>query len=526
MLRRELGSPLVLGLVATLFIALGSLGVGWIGPGSNVLSWPVISTLRSNDVAGYVLSIVVIAASILLIIAWLKLGVQMRNAPDEALRRVITASIAWAVPLICTVPLYTRDMFAYVGQGRLMLAGFNPYYDGISALPGWFNIGADPMWANAKTPYGPLWLWIEQMIMGAVNTSPVTAIALFRMIAVASAVVIALYAYRIARLRGLDPTKILWLVAASPLIMFNFVVGGHNDALMLAFIVAGMYYALTKHPIVATLLVAAAIGVKPIALLALPVIGIIWAGQSRTLRSTLKYWIATFALSGAVLAAMGWVTNVGFGWIFTLATPGTVQHWYAPVSIISGAFGGTFDALGLDSTTPVSIVKMAALALMVVFVAWIMFTMRKIDPLTRLALAFAAAVLSSTVIHPWYAAWVVVLFALVGLKEGIQTHLAVAVTIFFASASIAETMDIPDAVQGDVVSQIIRNVIISAGAVALIAAYCLHEDLSLTVFVRRLRDAWQQRTATRALARANSAPVFTGVSHAPASKPPSRTDSP
>ncbi|UFS58222.1 polyprenol phosphomannose-dependent alpha 1,6 mannosyltransferase MptB [Subtercola endophyticus] len=517
-LRRELGSPLILGLVASLFIALGSLGVGWIGPGSNVLSWPVISTLRSSDVAGYILSIVVIAASILLIIAWLKLGVQLRNEPAEGLRRVITASVAWAVPLACSVPLYTRDMFAYVAQGRLMLAGFNPYNDAVSALPGWFNIGVDPMWANAKTPYGPLFLWIEQMIMGAVNTSPITAIALFRLIAVASVVATAFFAYRIARLRGVEPAKVLWLVAASPLIMFNFVVGGHNDALMLGLLVAGIYYALKKHPIVATLLVTAAIGVKPIALLALPVVGIIWAGQNRTLRSTIKYWLASFVLSAAVLGVLGWITNVGFGWVFTLATPGSVQHWYAPVSIVTGAFGGTLDALGLDSTMTVEVIKLMALGLMVVFVAWIMFTMRKIDPLMRLALAFAAAVLSSTVIHPWYAAWVIVLFALVGLKEGIQTHLVVAGSIFFASLSIAETMDIPDAVQGDVVSQIIRNAIISAGAVALIFAYCLHEDLSLPRFLRRLRGLWQQRADARAALRAQSAPAFTGVTRGSADR--------
>jgi alpha-1,6-mannosyltransferase len=506
------GSPLILGLVASLFIALGSLGVGWLGPGTNVLSWPIINTLRSNDVAGWVLSIVVILASILLIIAWLKLGVQMRSKPAEAMRRVLVASVVWAIPLICSVPLYTRDMFAYVAQGRLMLAGFNPYNDGISALPGWFNIGVDPMWANAKTPYGPLFLWMEQIIVGAVGTSPITAIALFRMIAVLSVVAMAYYAYRIARLRHLDPAKILWLVAASPLIMFNFVVGGHNDALMMACLVAGVYYALRKHPIVATLLVAAAIGVKPIALLALPVIGIIWAGQNRTLRSTIKFWLATFGISGVVLAVLGYVTNVGFGWIFTLATPGTVSHWYAPVTAISGTIGGAFNAVGLDGAMASEVVRLGALGLMVVFVAWIMLTMRNIDPLMRLALAFAAAVLSSTVIHPWYAAWVIVLFAIAGIKPGLQTHLVVAASIFFASVSIAETMDISDAVQGDVTSQIIRNATISGGAVALIIAYCIHEDLSLGLLWRRIRETWQKYQVHRAELRAKSAPVFRPVS--------------
>ncbi|WP_147305781.1 polyprenol phosphomannose-dependent alpha 1,6 mannosyltransferase MptB [Subtercola boreus] len=500
-LRRELGSPLLLGLVGTLFIALGSLAVGWLGPGSNVRGWPIIQSLRGNDLLVHISTFVVIGAGLLLVIAWLKLGSAMRRNPADALKRVVVTSVVWALPLAVAVPLYSRDLFAYVGQGRLMAGGFNPYVDGISAIQGWFNIGVDPMWANAKTPYGPVYLAIEEATVTISGDSPIVAVALFRLIAIVSALAIAFYAYRLARMRQIDPGKVLWLVLASPVVMFNFVVAGHNDALMLALLIAGMYYALRRHPIIAILLVTASVGVKPIAVLALPIIGIIWAGQNRTLRSTVKYWVMTVVISGAVLGALGFALGIGFGWVLTLATPGSVSHWYAPVNILAIAVGGAFGAFGLDGEMPANIVKFVAIGAMVVVVAWVMLTKRTFDPLMRLALAFTATVILSPVIHPWYAAWCIILFAIVGIREGLATHLAVSASIFFACVSIAEGMDISDAVQGDILGYVIRTVFITGGGIALIIAYCIHEELSVKLIVQRLRS-YRERRAIQKLNRA------------------------
>ncbi|RFA18023.1 hypothetical protein B7R25_15345 [Subtercola boreus] len=486
-----------MGLVGSFFIVLGSLAVGWLGPGSNVRNWEPIQAIRSNDLLVHISTFVVIGAGLLLVIAWLKLGSSLRQKPADALRRVIVASIVWAVPLAVAVPLYSRDLFAYVGQGRLMAGGFNPYLDGISAIQGWFNIGVDPMWANAKTPYGPIYLWLEQLTVMASGDSPIIAVGLFRLVAIVSVAVMAFYAYRIAVLRSVDPSKVLWLVLASPVVLFNFVVAGHNDALMLAFLVAGVYYALQKHPIIAVLLVTASIGVKPIAVIALPIVGIIWAGQNRTMRSTVKYWVITVVVSAAVLGVLGFALNIGFGWVLTLATPGSVSHWYAPVNILAIAMGGAFGAFGLDGELPANIVKYVAVGAMVVVVAWVMLTKRNIDPVMRLALGFTATVILSPVIHPWYAAWCIILFAIVGIREGLATHLAVSASIFFACVSIAEGMDISDSVQGDILGYVIRTVFITGGGVALIVAYCIHEELSVRLIGQRVREYRERRTLAK-----------------------------
>ena len=45
---------------------------------------------------------------------------------------------------------------------------------------------------------------------------------------------------RLARHLGTDPGVALWLGALSPLALFSFVASGHNDALMVGLLVAGV----------------------------------------------------------------------------------------------------------------------------------------------------------------------------------------------------------------------------------------------------------------------------------------------
>lgn len=478
--RTRSGTPaIVVGVVATVLIVAGSTSVGWIGPGSTVREWPIIDWPRATDARQNWASFVVVLGGLLLIGAWLRVGAVARAAGPGGVRAVVTAAIAWGLPLIASVPLYSRDLFAYVGQGRLLLNDINPYVQGIAAENGWYAIGVDPRWANTLTPYGPVFLFIEKLVVGVAGSSPVVAVAIFRLVAVLAVVAMAWFAYRIAVLRGLDRTTVLWIVAASPVTMFNFVVGGHNDALMLALIVAAVYYALVKHPVLAVVLVTLAVGVKPIAIIALPVIGIIWAGPDRTLRTTIRYWAICAGIAVALLGVIGLAIDVGFGWVGALATPGSVNHWYAPVNWLASFSGWVVRLAGLDGDLVKSVVKAVALAVMAATVAWVMLTMKRIDPLVRLATAFAAAVLLSPFIHPWYAAWVIVLFAVTGVRPGIQTYALAAASVFFAWVSVSDTLDAPRAYEGGGWAIAVRTVMSIVGLLALAWFFCRQYDVEL-----------------------------------------------
>ena len=96
--------------------------------------------------------------------------------------------VAWGLPMMFSVPLFSRDVYAYIGQGRLMVEGFNPYENGISALSNYFQLGADKMWTEAPVPYGQLFLWIEQFVVWSTNVHPEASIMLFRLAALVGVV--------------------------------------------------------------------------------------------------------------------------------------------------------------------------------------------------------------------------------------------------------------------------------------------------------------------------------------------------
>lgn len=157
-------TPTLLGLSGSLMILCGSLTVGWIAPGSALLDVLPMRALRSSPTAVELSAMLVVLGGLAVLAAWLMLG-RVLTGRRDGLRLVLIASAAWVLPLLPALPLYSRDAFSYLAQGRLMVAGLDPYQNGVSALPGWFSGGVDPLWANSPSPYGPLFIAIEAAIV-------------------------------------------------------------------------------------------------------------------------------------------------------------------------------------------------------------------------------------------------------------------------------------------------------------------------------------------------------------------------
>ena len=94
------------------------------------------------------------------------------------------------------------------------------------------------------------------------------------------------------------------------------------------------------------MLVTASIAIKPITLIALPFVGLLWAGSKAGWVRKFGIWAATLGISMAVMGVMGAVNGLGFGWLAALQTPGTVWIWYAPVGLFSNIVGFVVTLLG------------------------------------------------------------------------------------------------------------------------------------------------------------------------------------
>jgi alpha-1,6-mannosyltransferase len=434
---------LLAGALGSVLIAVGSLGVGWLGPNSVLRDWLLFELLRNARTGVVFCSFLVVAGALILLYCWLSLGLSLMRNRGGTIAQVVASAAAWSAPLLFSLPMFSRDMFAYVGQGRLMAAGLNPYTTGMADLPGWYGIGVDPLWADAGTPYGPVFVWLERVVVMTTDALPTeVAVFVFRLISAAGLAMLAYYAWRIARLRGLNESGVLWVVAASPLVIMNFVVAGHNDSLMLGFIVAGVYYALKQRPVLGVLLVTAAIGVKPIALIALPIIGLIWAGANAGWGAVIRRWLAVAAISVGSLVLLGWGIGVGVGWIGALATPVSISSWYAPTNILGIAFGGLANGVGLDGEIVATVVKLAMLALGCAAAVYLMIKQRHRDPVWLLLGCFAVISLSSPVIHPWYGLWLLTLLAIAGAEKLWRLRVIVYSTAFFMLIGLTEPLDL------------------------------------------------------------------------------------
>lgn len=434
--------PALVGFAGSLAILFGSLGVGWLGRDSALREWPLIEALRASSYGSEICAAALVGGGVLLLAAWLRLRELAGSSDPAALRAILTTTAVWALPLLIAVPVFSRDLFAYVGQGRLVMSGFDPYTDGIAAVPGWFALGVDPLWSDTATPYGPLYLLIEgtAVRLGGWDT-PEVSIALLRAVSVLGLVASAYYVLRLARLRGAPLALTAWLTVANPLTLLLFVAAGHNDAVMIAFILASLLYASTGRRVLAVVLVAGAIAIKPIAVLALPVLALFWLRSDATLRERMRLWLITVAAAVGLVGALGVAMGVGLGWVVAMITPGAISHWYAPMAWLTTMVGSGMTLVGLEPDGAVAAVKLLGLAAAACAVFWLMTTRRDIDPYTRLAGAFLAVIAASTAIHPWYVMWVFPIAALARPARREYVHAAVYATLFFGFVTLGELVD-------------------------------------------------------------------------------------
>ncbi|WP_442545989.1 polyprenol phosphomannose-dependent alpha 1,6 mannosyltransferase MptB [Arthrobacter sp. KN11-1C] len=421
------------GFFGSLMIFVGSIGAGWIANGSPMFRHPLVIALRTEGWGVTTSTILLTAGAMLLVRSWLRLGQRLKDWGPGSLRSVVVAVAAWAAPLMFAVPIYSRDVYAYTGQGRLVLEGQNPYTAGISSLSNWFSLGADPAWAEAKTPYGPYFLWLARWVVGITDAQPDFSVLLFRVLATVGVVLCVIYVPRLAEMHGINPGRALWIAVANPLFLISFVASAHNDALMVGLAVAGMYFAATGRHITGLLLVTASIGIKPITVLLLPFIGLMWAGPAASWPRKFLFWGTTAGISFAVLAVSGIPYNLGFGWVWAILDPTPGYTGYSPSGFLGQQVEMIANLLGLPGSTMATglrtLMKWIGIGLVVV----LMFRGDYSRLVRRAALAFAAVVMLSPIIQPWYILWFIPLLAVTGIRDDWQIKsLYIAVTFFVA----------------------------------------------------------------------------------------------
>src|SRR5207302_10656689 len=138
-------------------------------------------------------------------------------------------------------------------QGTIAHLGLSPYHATPSVLGSLGHArvmnAVDPFWRHATAPYGPLFLAIMSAVAAIAGAHLVAGVLLTRLVALVGLVLVWVFAPRLARAAGADPSRALWLAALSPLVLLGLVSPSHNDLLMVGLLVAGITFAAERRPV-------------------------------------------------------------------------------------------------------------------------------------------------------------------------------------------------------------------------------------------------------------------------------------
>jgi alpha-1,6-mannosyltransferase len=137
-------------------------------------------------------------------------------------------------------------------------------------------------------------------------------------------------------------------------------------------------------------------------------------------------------LTLAVMAVVGWVSGLGFGWIFTLGTANVVRSWMSPPTLLALGTGQVGILLGLgDHTTAVlSLTRAIGVLIIMVLVCWLLVAVfrGRLHPIGGLGVALGVTVLLFPVVQPWYLLWAIIPLAAWATRTGFRVA-AIVVTL-------------------------------------------------------------------------------------------------
>ena len=406
------------GLVGTALIGAGAVGVGWVPVKGSLPAPPLIDVLQSTTFGTIAAACSLVAGVVILLLAWLQLGTELTRSGSTDLRRLWMTLAAWSVPLLLTPPLFSRDVYSYVAQGKLMAGGFNPYLTGPSVMPGWVNDGVDPLWADATSPYGQVFLLFGRIFSDIAGPSAFSMALMFRVLAVAGVAILAWAVPVLAKAYGVNPARALWLGVLNPLVFMHFISGAHNDALMIGLIAAGFALVVRKHPYLGVLLITLGAAVKPIGLVALPFAGLLWAGQGAPMTLVVRRWVQSTAVALTVMVGLAFASGTGFGWLNAVATPASVKTWLSPPTAAGMAIGAVVDVGGFNATdTLIAAFRVLATIAALAFIAYLCLRPGTRNPVRAAGLAFLALVVLGPAVQPWYLLWCLPLLAATALTK-------------------------------------------------------------------------------------------------------------
>jgi alpha-1,6-mannosyltransferase len=357
--------------------------------------------------------------------AWGLLIVRRAAAPPYALAFALGTTALFALTLALLPSLPSDDLFSYILYGRISAVHHaNP----LIVLPSDFP--HDPFlhlvyWRDVRSVYGPVWLALSgglSLVAEALGGSLAVYTALFKLLGVAAHLLNAWLVWLI--LGRLAPKARLLgtlFYAWSPLCLLEFGASAHNDALMLTFLLLGVY-CLTRGTTgwdgAAMVAFGLSIATKyvPLALIPLYFALVIWTARGRG--ATWRDLAGAVAWRGALLAGTILLTLAPY-WAgpatinALLFSPPAQQLDNSLLESLSWPLRWLVEGVGSSHAAAKALVETALKALaLLAFLALYLWEFRRARTLAGMLAGWGwillwYALVASGWFWPWYVTWAV-----------------------------------------------------------------------------------------------------------------------
>ncbi len=428
---------IAMGTVGSTLLMIAALGAGGILISDPVLGHGPLSWVRYGH--GRMLANAVLYTGFGLVVwAWVRLGRYVLLGRVGS-RPVLIAAGCWMAPLLVSPPLFTRDVFSYLGQGAQLLYGLDPYANGPAELDVLPNVvqNVHPLWQTTPAPYGPLFLLISKGVVATTGDNMILGVILMRVVLLVGLAGTLWALPRLVKHLGGKLPVALWLAVASPMMVIHLFGGPHNDLMMLAFLTIGVLAALERKHVVAVVLVTIGMLIKPTAAIALPFIVWMWAnhltGESKV-RNFLRAGAASVGLFLPVFVAGTWISlgSLNLGWWSGLKAPQLIANWLNIPTGIGEVFYNLVHLIVDVQVSPfVTVARAAGMLVLIGFGArqWWLARNGGTEAVYRAGISLLAVAILMPPTLPWYLTWG---FVLLSAFKWQPRHLAlvVAVSVF------------------------------------------------------------------------------------------------
>lgn len=397
-----------------------------------------IAKITQNDPrygAAYVLAMLS-----LFLLNWLACRTVLREHRLAAWFLIIGGAIAFNAVMLSLYPVDAVDVFDNIIRGRMQsLYGANPFYQHPASFP------QDPFikysgWNDFTSAYGPWWELLTSFVSRLPGNGIIANVLAFKALSVlayaGTSAVIALTLRRHAPDRALFGTT---LFAWNPLVLYSVAGNGHNDAVMVFFMVLGFFFLSRGNFTLAALSEVAGALVKFIPALLIPIVYIAALRKLGSWKERIGFVVLTSAAAAVMVAvtyARYWRGGdvLGLDWrstLFTTSLATLVQIVLIP-------------SLGTHIASEV--VSRGSLLLVAAWIAWQVWQVWRAtgreegERVTRgdleeyaragLLIVLFFLLVGTPWFQPWYAIWPIALAALspdgVLLRGGVVVSMAAA----------------------------------------------------------------------------------------------------